>query len=215
MLAPPRRPDAGIPFGLGRIGLRRAAPTPVVGTSRVVRPDETHRPVSSARGRRWCAAVALFATLVLAAACASPAWRDDGDLDERVERYLEARRQRLAAARADFAQREPFPRRVANEYGTVILERAELVGPMDEEFLRVRVCYVNTSAMTYDRVFLTFSIVDGFGRVQARRQVEFVMPLDYRFNPGSSYSDEVHVPTDGGHAATGWDVTVEMHAETW
>ena len=107
-----------------------------------------------------------------------------------------------------------FPRVERTPQGTLILERAELIAPIDHEFLRVRVTYINESKVTYDRIRLRFAVVDGLGRPCGRESVDFVMPLAYRFTPGNSYTDEVCVPTGGAHQQPGFDVRVEMTAET-
>lgn len=136
-------------------------------------------------------------------------------VDDQVERYLAARRERLVAARADFAKRRPLPHVVRGADGTIVIERAELVGAIDQEFLRLRVCYVNETDRTFDRVRASFVVKDGFGRVRGQHDVDFVMPLAYRFTPNSSYTDEVHVPTGGAHEVPGFDLFVETKAETW
>ncbi|MEZ5963656.1 MAG: hypothetical protein R3F56_07400 [Planctomycetota bacterium] len=165
------------------------------------------------------AATLVAATLVgaaMLAACAAGRGADGGAaVDEQVDVFLAARQQRLAAARADFARRAPFPRVERFPQGTVIVARAELMGGIDREFLRLRVTYVNESTQTYDRIRLHFVVRDGLGRIHGRQDVDFVMPLDYRFTPGNSYTDEVHVPTGGAHEHPGWDLGVEMQAEAW
>jgi hypothetical protein len=151
--------------------------------------------------------------LLLSACAARP--RDLNDVHREVDAHLAAHRERVVAARTDFARRRPFPRVERSAEGTVILERAELIGRLDEEYLRLRVTYVNETERIFDRVQLSFSVTDGLGRVRSQRYVDFVMPLAYRFTPGSSYTDEVHVPTGGAHEVPGWDLAVEVATETW
>lgn len=168
------------------------------------------RPRSSFRLLRWV--LVTGAGVALAACVAGP---DLADVDARVDRLVAARHQRLAAARADFAGRRPFPRTERSAVGTVVLERAELVGGMDREFLRLRVTYVNDTLETFDRVRLAFTVQDVLGRVLSRHDVDFVMPLDYRFVPRTTYTSEVQVPAGDAFEARGWDLSVAVTAETW
>ena len=163
--------------------------------------------LSAARGH------VLLATLALLGACA--ATPEINSIDDQVDRYLAARRSKMAAAAADFRQRASFPRVERHPTGTLILQHGDLLGFTDQEFVRLRVTYLNESTATYDRISLRFTVVDGSGRARCRKTVDFVMPLDYRFVPGNSYTDEVHVPTGGAHESPGFDVRVEMSAETW
>jgi len=156
---------------------------------------------------------AVFAAATLLAACASPP--SELTIDEQVDLYLTARRQRIRAAADDFRERVKFPRVEKFEQGTVILTRGELFGPLDHESLSLQVTYLNESDQTYDRIRLHFSVVDPAGRTYGRKDIDFVMPADYRFSPGNSYMDTVHVPTGGAHDVPGFDVRVELSAETW
>lgn len=158
---------------------------------------------------RWLSVV--LAGVVLAGCVSEPTL----GVAEQADRLVAARRQALAAARLEFARRVSFPRVERFAQGTVIVAHAELVGAMDREFVRLRVTYVNESQQTYDRIRLHFSVRDGMGRVQGRQDVDFVMPLDYRFTPGNSYTDEVDVPTGGAERSPGWDLGVELEAEAW
>lgn len=158
-------------------------------------------------------ALALVLLVPLGSACVAA--RPSPGLDAQVDRILADRHERLAAARADFARRTPLPRIDRFPGGTIVLERVELVGAMGMDYVRLRISYVNETEQTFDRVHLHFQAKDGFGRVRARNDVAFVMPLDYRFTPGTSYSDEVHLPTGGAHETPGWDVVVGLDAEVW
>ena len=158
-------------------------------------------------------ASSAFALVALLAACATRA--PTTLTQDQVDRFLFQRRERLAAASADFHRRVQFPRVERHSDGTLILERGELLGWLDQEFIRLRVTYVNESASTFDRIRLHFAVVDSLGREHGREDVAFVMPGAYRFTPGNSYTDEVQVPTGGAHETPGFDVRVEMTTETW
>ena len=54
-----------------------------------------------------------------------------------------------------------------------------------------------------------FKVTDGFARQRNQETFELVMPIHYRFTPGSSYTDERLVPTLGAHEVPGWDFSMD------
>jgi hypothetical protein len=160
--------------------------------------------------RRSPAARWAWAASVLAG-CAAPR----PTLDQQADRFLHERRERMAVAAAAFAARADFPRVQHSGAGTLTLQRGELMGPIGHEFVRVRFVYRNDTETTYDRIRLRFAVVDAQGRVRGRENLDLLMPLDYRFTPGNTYTDEVDVPTGGAHATPGFDLAVEIAGETW
>lgn len=158
----------------------------------------------------------LLACCGLLAACSSSPFGDVVDpvaLDAAVDRHLAARRVRLRAAQADFEQRVHLPRMHETDTGTLIVTRAELVGPMGGEFLRLRFTYVNGTTATFDRIRIHVTVRDGFGKDRGDDTLAIVMPLDYRFAPRTSFTDVMEVPTGGAHDTVGWDYRVELRGE--
>ncbi len=157
----------------------------------------------------------LFCCGLLAACSSAPSTdvEDQVALDAAVDRHLAARRVRLRAAQADLEQRVHLPRMHKTDAGTLIVTRAELVGPMGGEFLRLRFTYVNETAETFDRMRIHVTVRDGFGKDRGDETLAIVMPLDYRFAPRTSFTDEINVPTGGAHDTVGWDYRVAVRGE--
>ena len=152
----------------------------------------------------------------LLAACSPAPFADVDDqvaLDAAVDRHHAARRVRLRAAQTDFEQRVRLPRMHKTDAGTLIVTRAELVGPMGGEFLRLRFTYVNETDATFDRIRIHVTVRDGFGKDRGEDSLAIVMPLDYRFAPRTSFTDEMEVPTGGAHDTVGWDYRVALRGE--
>ncbi len=149
-----------------------------------------------------------LATLCLSvlAACAAP---PSATPDQIADRLWHAHRARLDAARAEFAARVAFPRIMRGPDGTLVVTRGAVEGLPGEEYLRVRFTYVNETDHTFDYVHVGFRVTDGFARQRNQETFELVMPIHYRFTPGSSYTDERLVPTLGAHEVPGWDFSMD------
>lgn len=144
--------------------------------------------------------------LLLVAACAGPPTASPYEI---ADRLWKAHRDRLDTARAEFAARVAFPRILRGPDGTLVVTRGAVEGLPGEEYLRVRFTYVNETNRTFDYIYVGFKVTDGFARQRNQETFELVMPIHYRFTPGSSYTDERLVPTLGAHEVPGWDFSMD------
>lgn len=149
--------------------------------------------------------VTLLPLLLLAACAAAPTLSPD----QIADRLWQAHRDRLNLARTEYAARVAFPRVLRGPDGTLVVTRAVLEGLPGEEYVRVRFTYVNETNRTFDYVYVGFHVNDGYARQRNQETFELVMPMQYRFTPGSSYTDERIVPTMGAHDVPGWDFVMD------
>jgi hypothetical protein len=159
-----------------------------------------------------CCSRLSSSVFVLLAACRAPA--PGGEASLLAAREAEVAR--LEAARADLARRVELPLRIAHPTeGTLLVTRARLDGPLGDEALRLRFTYLNSTAETFDEVDLTVTVRDAFGRERSRATYPCIAPAFYSFTPGSTYTDELSVPTRGAHLDGGFTFDVEMARFEW
>ncbi|MFQ5507250.1 MAG: hypothetical protein ACE5F1_20975 [Planctomycetota bacterium] len=145
-----------------------------------------------------------LAFLVLAGACVSPQpEKSEFDL------LLEQRASYVREFRRDRARYELRPTKRRRQYfpgqGTVSVLDSWLEGLKDEEYVRLRFMYENTTEQVFEAVRIGVTVRDGGGRILSRESMELSIPFGFPFSPGSTYIDEFRVPTRGAHRESGWD----------
>lgn len=135
--------------------------------------------------------------------------REIAEISERHDRELA----RFEEAKAEFARRNPVPAQLDFPGdGTILIHECEFQGYPGREEFRLLYTYVNTTGHVIDEARITLTLPGPDPDTQESREVRLKLPLGFRFNPDSSYTTHLQVPTHGSHLRPSWEWKIRPKA---
>jgi hypothetical protein len=150
------------------------------------------------RPRRGMRPFLLVALSIAVLACQSG--REQSRLEE-VEEISAAHTKELARfeqAQAEFAGRNPTPRRLdfAGD-GTVLVHESVLQGYPGREEFWLTYTWINTTGQAVEAVVIELVLRDPTSGIEQREEMELELPFSVRLGPDSTYTTFLHAPARG------------------
>lgn len=120
----------------------------------------------------------------------------------------------LDSLKAEVQWQDPKPLVFEFEgHGDVMVSKWRLEGGPGWEYIRARIVYKNTTKTDMDRARIVLKVEDGAGHVVAQSYVDLIHPWGWPLRPGTTFGEEIKVPTQGAHLdKAGWRFVVGCRA---
>ena len=103
------------------------------------------------------------------------------------------------------------PVRFETEAGRITVRDWWLEGGPGWEYVRARFTYENTTQVSMETVTVQLSVLTADGDTVVASKLELRHPWGLPLHPGTMFSDQLTVPTDGAHLRPeGWHWTVQL-----
>jgi hypothetical protein len=156
--------------------------------------------------------VLLAAAALGAAACESPEVDRHKEMQEIAARH-EAELQHFEDQRANFARRNPCPRRIEFPgQGTVLVHECSLRGMPGREQFWVKYTYVNTTGHGIDGAHIVIQLRDSAGTLREEGS-DARLPLGLRLGQDSSWTTFTQIDLEGLTKLGDLEWTIDVRAE--
>lgn len=163
---------------------------------------------------RLSGSVLALAAGLLITGCASSVRKSEREELDAFGRMRAQEWAQLDALKAEVQWQDPKPLVFEFEgHGDVMVSKWRLEGGPGWEYIRARIVYKNTTKTDMDRARIVLKVEDGSGRTVAQSYVDLIHPWGWPLRPGTTFGEEIKVPTQGAHLdQEGWRFVVGCRA---